>query len=63
MNKLHNLSLIKNSTFDPFLFLLSHILNKPINYMYCGYEIKYIPYNSNKKPLSYNCDKRHFWIT
>jgi len=49
------------STFDPFLFLLSHILNKPIHFMYCGHKIIYLPSDSNKKPLNYMCDKRHFW--
>jgi hypothetical protein len=49
------------STFDPFLFLLSFLLKKPVHMDYCGSAIKYEPKICSNTPLKYRCNRGHFW--
>ena len=49
------------TSFDPFLFLLSFLLNKPVHMDCCGSAIKYEPKTHTKTPLKYRCNRGHFW--
>jgi hypothetical protein len=48
------------STFDPFLFLLSFLLKKPIHMSFCGSDIKYESNTHTRTPLKYRCNRGHF---
>lgn len=49
------------STFDPFLCILSFLLQKTVHMDYCGSAIKYEPNTPSKTPLKYRCNRVHFW--
>lgn len=50
------------STCDPFLALLSYILNKVIVFNYCGHKIEFEPINSKPQRYYYRCNTGHFWF-
>ena len=49
------------STCDPFLFLVSFLLKRPIKFNYCATVINYTPLLSIKDKLYYNCNRGHIW--
>lgn len=45
---------------DPFLFLLSFLLHRPIKFNYCGNNIHYTHALATGKLLQYKCNRGHF---